>query len=62
MLTIGCNGFLVRRSAFEKIKYEPDEFFHTDVHVDLINMGLNKYGIVKNGIMHATADTFMMSI
>lgn len=60
--TIGCNGFLVRRSAFEKLNYEPEDFLHIDANYDLIKMGLNKYGIVKTAILHATGDTFVKSI
>jgi len=60
--TIGCNGFLVRKSVFEKLSCAPDEFFHIDVNVDLIERGLDCYGIVKNSISHITSDTFFNSI
>ena len=60
--TIGCNGFLVRKSVFEKLSCTPDEFFHIDVNVALIEKGLACYGIVKNSISHITSDTFVNSV
>lgn len=60
--TIGCNGFLVRKGAFEKLNSKPEEFLHIDVNYDLIKMGMTDYGIVKTDIVHATADTFIRSI
>ena len=60
--TIGCNGFLVKKKAFEKLQYRPEDFLHIDVNYDLIRMGFNCYGIVKTAIVHATADTFVKSI
>lgn len=60
--TIGCNGFLIRRSVFDKLNYKPEDFFHTDVHVDFINMGYDKYAVVKTNVIHATGDTFLKSI
>lgn len=60
--TIGCNGFLVRKNVFRKLNCRPEDFLHTDVHYDLMKMGLNNYGIVKTTIVHATADTFIKFI
>lgn len=60
--TIGCNGFLVKKSAFEKLQCRPEDFLHIDVNCDLIRMGLNCYGIVKTTIIHVTANTFAKSI
>lgn len=60
--TIGCNGFLVRRSAFEKLKCDAEEFLHIDANYDLIEMGFDTYGIVKNSILHSTGDTLLKSI
>jgi len=59
--TIGCNGFLVRKTAFDKLNYQPEQFFHIDANYDLISKGLNKYGFVKNGIIHATSETVLKS-
>lgn len=60
--TIGCNGFLVKKSAFKKLQCKSENFFHIDANYDLIGKGLNCYGIVKTTIMHATSDTFVKSI
>jgi len=60
--TVGCNGFLVKKSAFEKLQCSPEDFFHIDVNYDLTKMGFNNYGIVKTSIVHATGDTFIQSI
>ena len=60
--TVGCNGFLIRRSAFEALGCTPGDFFHIDVNYEIIKMGMTDYGIVKNDIIHAMGDTFMKSI
>jgi len=57
--TLGCNGFLTRKSLLEKARSDPADFFHTDVLYDLAKMGWNKYGIVRNDIYHNTgSDVF----
>ncbi len=57
--TIGCNGFLIKRDVLSKIDNDPESFFHIDVNLDLINMGYNNYGIVKNDIIHFTGGTIL---
>lgn len=53
--TLGANGFLVRREILMKhARVTLEEFFHIDVHVDLIRKGFNKYAFVKNTIIHQT--------
>lgn len=56
--TLGGNGFLVRREAILKVASDPSRFFHIDVNYDLISLGHNTYGIVKEGIIHLTGNTF----
>jgi glycosyltransferase involved in cell wall biosynthesis len=60
---LGCNGFLIRRSVLNLIKYEnPNEYFHTDVLVDIMQKKNLIMGIVKNSIVHNTGDTIRHSI
>lgn len=54
--TLGANGYIARRQILLKARVSPDEFFHIDVNYDLISMGYNQYGIVKDGIIHLTGD------
>ncbi len=52
---LGGNGALVRRKLLLKeAKAGVGEFFHIDVHVDLINKGFDKYASVKDTIIHLT--------
>ena len=53
--TLGANGFLVRRKILlDNAMADPKHFFHTDVHVDLIGKGFNKYAFIKDDIIHLT--------
>ena len=52
---LGGNGALVRRKLLLKeAKAGIGEFFHIDVHVDLINKGFTTYAAVKETIIHLT--------
>ena len=54
--TVGCNGIMVKREILlNNAKSDPDNFLHIDVYVDLIENGFNKFAIVKNDVVHATA-------
>lgn len=55
MPTLGCNGFIVRKEILMKANCEPPNFAHIDVNYDLIKIGYNVYGIVKDDIIHLTA-------
>lgn len=52
--TLGANGFLIRKSFFDKIKITPEKYFHIDINVDLIKLGFNKYAFIKDDIIHLT--------
>lgn len=55
--TVGGNGIVFRRSILLKSNWEDREnFFHTDVFVDIAKLGFTKFAIVKNEIFHNTAD------
>ena len=62
--TLGANGIVFRRSKLLKSNWgKPENFFHTDVFVDIAKQGLNKFAIVNNKIFHNTADnitTFLL--
>jgi glycosyltransferase involved in cell wall biosynthesis len=52
---LGGNGAALRREILlRNAKADPDNFVHTDVVADLIRAGYNKYGIVKDTIIHLT--------
>lgn len=52
---LGGNGAAMRRRILlEESKSDPDNFIHTDVVADLIRSGHNKYGIIKDTIIHLT--------
>jgi glycosyltransferase involved in cell wall biosynthesis len=56
--TLGANGFFIRREILLKSRCNPSQFFHIDVNYDLIKLGYNKYGIVKDSIIHLTSRKF----
>ncbi|EKD86440.1 MAG: glycosyl transferase [uncultured bacterium] len=52
---LGGNGAALKKSLLLKYaKSDPDNFIHTDVVADLIKAGHNKYGIIKDTIIHLT--------
>jgi glycosyltransferase involved in cell wall biosynthesis len=54
--TVGCNGFLIRRSVLNKVITTPENYFHIDVIYDLILKGYRSIAFVKNDIIHDTSD------
>lgn len=46
--TVGDNGSAIRRNILLKAKITPNSYFHTDVFVDLLNLGYNKFAVVKS--------------
>jgi len=60
--TMGCNGVVFRRAHYLKTGIEQSNFFHIDIIQDLVNLGFQKYAIVKNDILHSTGSTFIDSI
>lgn len=59
---LGCNGALVRREILLKSECTPDLFRHSDVMYDLVVMGYDTFGIVKNDVIHATSDTIFGAV
>jgi glycosyltransferase involved in cell wall biosynthesis len=56
--TLGDNGMLLRRKELMRAKVDEAHFFHIDVCWDLVNLGLNKFGVVKNTIIHDSGERF----
>jgi len=57
--TLGANGYMVRRRVIHQIIGNPADFFHIDSNVDLINAGYNLFAIVKNDILHLSAESIL---
>jgi len=55
LLTMGGNGFMVRRDILLKSDCAPEHFFHIDVVLDIVKMGYDTFAMVKNEINHDTA-------
>lgn len=49
--TLGSQGFMIKKEYVEKIKWKPF-FYHIDSNYELINMGFDKYIILKSSIIH----------
>ncbi|HPL82737.1 MAG TPA: glycosyltransferase family 2 protein [Candidatus Omnitrophota bacterium] len=60
--TVGNNGFLVRRSVYEKLTCGIDKFFHIDANYDLVSMGYNTHAIVKTTLLHITNNSLLTEI
>jgi GT2 family glycosyltransferase len=58
--TVGDNGFLINRKVLLKAQVNPDEYFHIDVFVDLLQLGFNRFGVVKStAIEHVIGNSFL---
>lgn len=63
MPTIGCNGFVMKSSLIKDLNIsDPNLFFHTDIHVDLLKKRKMIYAIVQISITHAAGTTLLQSI
>jgi glycosyltransferase involved in cell wall biosynthesis len=64
MPVIGCNGFLARRSYLLRSKIKnPESFFHTDVHYDLISENPDiHFAITNNCIIHKTSESLILNL
>ncbi len=50
--TMGDNGHMFRNSAMSKVNKDPNEYVHPDVFVDMLELGYNTCGVVKNTVIH----------
>lgn len=60
--TLGANGFLIRRSIFEKSNHSPADYLHIDINVDLVKQGYTRYAFIKDDIIHLTNNQFFKFI
>jgi glycosyltransferase involved in cell wall biosynthesis len=56
--TLGANGFLIRKSIFEKSNHAPEDYLHIDINVDLVKQGYDRYAFIKDDIIHLTNNKF----
>lgn len=49
--TIGSQGFLIKKSYLDNIKWSP-YYFHIDANADLIRKGFDEYIILKDTVVH----------
>jgi glycosyltransferase involved in cell wall biosynthesis len=57
--TLGDNGHMVSRRILEKVNKRPENFFHTDAFAQLLTLGYDTYGVVKNEIIHYTGSNLL---
>lgn len=50
--TMGDNGFLVLTAVLRSVVLKNKPFFHVDGYFELLKMGYDTYGVVKNSIIH----------
>ncbi len=62
MPTLGDNGFMVRRKALEAAIRREKEYIHVDAFRDLVAMGYDTAGVVKNAIIHLTGQSITAHI
>lgn len=50
--TLGDNGHMVKRSIINKVNSDPMVFLHSDAFFDMLCLGYDTYGIIKNSVIH----------
>ena len=50
--TMGDNGHMFRNSAMSKVNKDPALYVHPDAFVDMLVLGYNTCGVVKNSVIH----------
>lgn len=51
--TLGDNGHMFLRSAINRVNQDPKDYVHLDMFAQLLNLGYNRFGVVKNSVVHA---------
>ncbi|OGG11300.1 hypothetical protein A2Z00_02355 [Candidatus Gottesmanbacteria bacterium RBG_13_45_10] len=51
---MGDNGFIIRTSVLRKVVRKNQLFYHTDGYAELLQMGYDTVGVVKNSIIHVS--------
>lgn len=49
---LGDNGFMIRTSVLRKVVRKNQPFYHTDAYAELLQLGYDTVGVVKNSIIH----------
>ncbi len=50
--TMGDNGHMFLRSAMNKVNKDPKLYVHLDTFVDMLDLGYNTCGVIKNSVIH----------
>lgn len=58
--TMGDNGFMVLRSAINKVNKDPNSYIHVDMYADMLKLGYDTYGVIKNSIIHVIPPNIIM--
>lgn len=51
--TLGDNGHMFLRSAMSLVNNDPEKYVHLDMFVKLLDLDYNRFGVVKNTVVHA---------
>lgn len=54
LTTMGDNGHMFLKKAMDKVNKDPEKYIHVDAFFDLLKLGYDTYGVVKNSIIHTT--------
>lgn len=52
--TVGDNGFLVKKRVLQKVVKKNKDYIHVDAFAELLDMGYDTYGVVKDSIVHVS--------
>ncbi len=50
--TLGDNGHMFLRKAMLKVIKDPNDFTHTDAFMEMLHLGYDTVGVVKNSVIH----------
>lgn len=50
--TLGDNGTMFRRDAMDKVNKEPELYVHPDAFAQMLDLGYNICGVIKNSVIH----------
>ena len=57
--TLGANGHMFRRDVISKVIKDPKDYTHTDAVMDMLDLGFDTFGVVKNSIIHVANPSIM---
>ncbi len=60
--TLGSNGFFARRKILLKGSSSITTFFHIDTPFDLLDLGYNKYAVIRDVVIHDPAEELLKFI